>query len=252
MSNLTSTYDQAGDFYYHFVQQGLAQPQSMFHLAVNAVLELLGDIRGKAVCDVACGEGHLSRNLAQQGAIVTAVDLSENLLEHARQQSVGLPITFIRDDAQTLMALAPNAFQAAVCNLALMDIPDHVQTFHAIHRVLQAQGRFVFSVLHPCFETPYCVPESHLELDAADNFVGVVVRRYTSEGHWNSGGTGMRGTFGAHHRMLSTYLNSLLDAGFRLERFVEPKLPPGNYAELSQQINSKVPQVLVVSATKEI
>ena len=77
------------------------------------------------------------------------------------------------------------------------------------------------------------------------------MRRYASEGHWNSGGTGMRGTFGAHHRMLSTYLNSLLDAGFQMERFVEPRLPPGNYAELSHQINSCVPQVLVVAAIKE-
>ena len=51
--------------------------------------------------------------------------------------------------------------------------------------------------------------------------------------------------------MLSTYLNSLLDAGFRLERLIEPRLPPGDYTELSHQINSHVPQVLVVAAVKE-
>lgn len=76
------------------------------------------------------------------------------------------------------------------------------------------------------------------------------MRRYTAEGFWHSGGTGMRGTFGAHHRMLSTYLNGLLDVGFRLDRFIEPRLPLGDYTELSHQINSRVPQVLVVSATK--
>ncbi len=36
--------------------------------------------------------------------------------------------------------------------------------------------RFVFSLLHPCFETLFHVPESHLLLDAAGSFHGFIVR----------------------------------------------------------------------------
>jgi SAM-dependent methyltransferase len=244
------TYDQAGDFYFEFVKRGLAQPQSIFHLAADAVLGVLGRLEGTAVCDIACGEGHLARTLAAKGATVTGVDLSLNLIEHARHQSTSAPVTFVHDDAQTLNRLDDDAFDAAVCNLALMDIPDFRAVFRSAWRILRPDARFVFSLLHPCFETPFRVPQSQLVLDEAGNFSGFIVRKYAEEGYWNSGGTGMRGTFGAYHRMLSTYLNGLLEARFTLNRFVEPLLPPGDDRELSHQINSRVPQVLVVAATK--
>jgi len=247
---MISSYDQAGDFYYNFIQSGLSEPQSIFHLSASAVLDLLGDVKGKPVCDVACGEGHLSRALAQIGAVVTAVDISENLLEHARRQAGQLAITTVRDDAQTLGQLAAETFQMAVCNMALMDIPDYAQVCRAVHRVLAANGKFVISVLHPCFETPFFVPEKQLQLDEQGNFVGFIVRRYAAGGYWKSGGNGMRGTFGAHHRTLSTYLNGLIEAGFRIGRVVEPRLPPGEYTHLADQINSRVGQLLVVEAQK--
>jgi hypothetical protein len=68
----------------------------------------------------------------------------------------------------------------------------------------------VFAVLHPCFETPFTVPENTIEIDEQGNFVAVRVMQYIEEGYWNSGGDGMRGRVGAYHRTLSTYLNTLL------------------------------------------
>jgi SAM-dependent methyltransferase len=246
------SYDQAGDFYYEFIQRGLAVPQSMFHLAINAVLELVGEVKSKDVCDMACGEGTLMRRLAQLGARVTGVDMSSNLLTHARRQSAeaSLTLTYIQDDAQTLSTITTHSFDVVTCNLALMDIPDFALVFASVWRVLRPGGRFVFSVLHPCFETPFHTPESQILFEPNGDFEAYIVRRYTSEGYWHSGGTGMRGTFGAHHRMLSTYLNGVLDAGFALRRFIEPHLPSGDYTEISHQINSRVPQVLVVSSVK--
>ena len=249
---MNATYDQAGDFYFDFVQAGLADPLSMFHLSANSILTLLGDVAGQNVCDVACGEGYVSRSLAQRGAGVTGVDLSLNLLAHARRQAGELPICTVQDDAQTLSTQADATFDAAVCSMALMDIPDTEAVFRAVHRVLAPGGRFVFSLLHPCFETPFHVPESHLLLDAAGGFDGFIVRHYLREGHWTSGGTGMRGRFGAHHRTLSTLLNSLLRAGFQIVGVDEPRLPPGEYAQLGRQINSRVLQVLVIAACKHV
>lgn len=114
------TYDHAGDFYFEFVQAGLADPLSMFHLSANSILALLGDVTGRTVCDVACGEGYLSRELAQRGARVTGVDLSLNLLAHAQRQAGELPIRTVRDDAQTLSSQADATFDTAVCSMALM------------------------------------------------------------------------------------------------------------------------------------
>lgn len=119
-----SDYDDAGDFYYNLLKKLLSSPDFFFHENVDVMLHMLGDVAGLQVCDLACGEGFLSRALAARGAHVTGIDLSANLLSHARRQSPRSEITYIRDDAQTLASIADTSFDAVICNMALMDIPD--------------------------------------------------------------------------------------------------------------------------------
>jgi 2-polyprenyl-3-methyl-5-hydroxy-6-metoxy-1,4-benzoquinol methylase len=50
-------------------------------------MEVIGDPRGMAVLDVACGEGFYTRMLRQRGAArVTGVDLSPAMIDLARLQ----------------------------------------------------------------------------------------------------------------------------------------------------------------------
>ena len=49
-------------------------------------------------------------------------------------------------------------------------------------------------------------------------------RGYAAEGWWQTSGVGVRGRVGATHRMLSTYLNAVLRAGFDFDEFMEPRL----------------------------
>jgi 2-polyprenyl-3-methyl-5-hydroxy-6-metoxy-1,4-benzoquinol methylase len=238
-----SKYDPITDFYLDFVQRGLANEHSVFNLSIQAIFELTGDLAGQQVCDLACGQGYLSRMLAERGAMVTGVDLSQKLLEFARQQNGDRGIRFINDDAQALEKITGESFDTVICNLALMDIPDLRATFQAVRRVLKSRGSFIFSILHPCFETPFRAPESPIETDEAGNFIAVRVRNYLQEGYWNSGGEGMRGRVGAYHRTLSTYFNTLLESGFQLARLVEPALPEGAIEK-----DSRVPTILVVKA----
>lgn len=46
----------------------------------------LGDLTGKRVLHLRCGSGEASAQLAEQGAVVTAVDASEQLLDEARER----------------------------------------------------------------------------------------------------------------------------------------------------------------------
>lgn len=41
-------------------------------LSYDWVLEVVGEWRGRQVCDLGCGQGELARRMAQRGAIVTA------------------------------------------------------------------------------------------------------------------------------------------------------------------------------------
>jgi hypothetical protein len=92
------------------------------------------------------------------------------------------------------------------------------------------------------FRGPHNEPDQpRAELNADGEAVGVFVRKYATEGHRQAGASGLRGHVGAYHRMLSTYVNDLLHAGFTVERMEEPVMPvPGLYGQ--------VPRVLIVAA----
>ena len=246
-----SAYDAHADFYYEHMKPRLEDGGSFLRRTEDAVLALLAPVEGLRVCDLACGGGHLSRRLADAGARVTGVDLSRRLLRYARADSAGYPISFLCADARGLHCIADASFDALACNMALMDIDDLQAAYAAAARVLRPGGRFVFSVVHPCFGAPFSQADgSPLETDANGDFVSWKTFDYVQEGHWRSSNKGIRGTFGAIHRTLATYLNALDEAGFRLRRLEEPALPPADYEDAAQQLSSKVPRTLVCSAER--
>ena len=108
-----------------------------------------------------------------------------------------------------------DVFDGVVCNMALMDIDDLDATMATAARVLNRGGWFSFSLLHPCFPGLRQGASEQLSSWPPD-------RGYASEGWWTTRGDGVRGRVGANHRMLSTYLNATLRAGFELAEFSEP------------------------------
>jgi 2-polyprenyl-3-methyl-5-hydroxy-6-metoxy-1,4-benzoquinol methylase len=219
------------------------QPQSVNGVAAGCLLALLGPLAGVRICDLGCGEGYLARWMAERGGSVVAVDISQRMLEVAQQRTGDPAIQFVCDDAQELTMLTEGSFDLVVSNLALMDIPNLQATYNAVHRVLRPGGRFVFTITHPCFQSP----NTSMETDDEGHFVARRLVRYAEEGFWRSGSPDtLRGKVGAYHRTLSTYLNQLLQAGFRLGRLVEPTLPPGRHETPSAQAQVLIPSVLVV------
>ncbi len=135
--------------------------EEFFHKCMinPTILDLLGDVGGKAALDVACGEGHLSRKLAKlaKGNIqITGVDASETLIEIAKKRNASFSdcITFQVADASRMEQGPTKAFDIVICNMALMLIKHYEETIKEVARVLKPRGTFIFSLLHPCFLTP--------------------------------------------------------------------------------------------------
>jgi SAM-dependent methyltransferase len=200
-------YDRITDWY-----AGFAQDRS-----TDARPFLESDLSGQRVLDLACGLGELSRLLASQGASVTAVDLSANMLGHAMDLETGRPlgVRYLLGDVTGTDWWDGAVFDGAVCRLALMDLDDLDAALASAASVLKPGGWFSYSLLHPCF--PGLSDGASEQLPSWPPGRG-----YTSEGWWTTQGDGVRGRVGAHHRMLSTYLNATLRAGFVLEEFGEP------------------------------
>jgi ubiquinone/menaquinone biosynthesis C-methylase UbiE len=119
-------------------------------VVLPGVLKLLGEVEGKAILDVACGQGVLCRVLAQGGAKVTGVDAAEPLIRLARERG-DAGVTYQVGDARELDFLPGGVFDAATCILAIQNIHPIQGVFDTVGRRLKERGRFVVVMMHPCF-----------------------------------------------------------------------------------------------------
>jgi hypothetical protein len=137
--------------------------------------------------------------------------------------------------------------------MALMDIADIDPLMSGLSGLLKPGGRFVFSVLHPCFNNPATVQMGELE-DRKGELIttySVKISRYLTP--FTQVGVAMHGQPEPHpyfHRPLSVLLAPALAAGLVLDRFEERAFPAetaGGTTALSWSGNfSEIPAALVV------
>src|SRR5579859_8136704 len=82
------------------------------HFLMPRTLEMLGDVQGRKILDVGCGEGGYSRELVRRGAQVTGVDGSARLIEVARARAAAekLEIPYLAANASAMDGVAPASF----------------------------------------------------------------------------------------------------------------------------------------------
>lgn len=117
------------------------------HVEAYTVFGLVGDVAGKSVLDLACGEGFHTRLLKQKGASrVVGVDISSAMIELARKEETRrlLGIEYIVKDAKQL-DLGEKfdlVFAAYLLNYASSKA-ELLEMCRAIARHLKPGGRFV-------------------------------------------------------------------------------------------------------------
>jgi len=219
-----------------FWDQGMGEGNAFFEVLVWPPTERLLEIgSGDAVLDVACGNGVSSRRLARLGARVVAVDFAAEMIACARRRAraderIDYQVLDATDEA-ALLELGRGAFQAVVCNMALFDMAAVAPLFRAVPRLLADRGRFVFSILHPCFNNPSVVQMGELEDRAGElaTVYAVKISRYLSS--FTQPGLAMPGQPVAHpyfHRSLTELLGAALRTGMVLDAFEERAFPPAH------------------------
>jgi 2-polyprenyl-3-methyl-5-hydroxy-6-metoxy-1,4-benzoquinol methylase len=235
----TAAYDDIAAWYNNWINRPLST-----EVVLPTMLDLIGEIHTTNLIDLACGQGWFTRELARRGAQVTGIDISEQMIKLAQQAENAEPlgITYLQGDLQQSYQLSTTIYDGAVSTMALIDIPDLAAVFQTARHLLRPGGWFVFAVTHPCYETPR---SGWTTLE--DGTLARYVSHYFHEGFWLSNNNGgIRNRVGSNHRTLSTYLNTLLAAGFVLERVVEPVATGARVTEVPG--NVEVPTLLFVRA----
>ena len=193
-------------------------------------LAALPDLAGRDVIDLGCGEGTNTRLIARRGARMTGIDLSPRMIAAARAEEQREPLGIVYEVAScTERTPFPDGrFDAAVSTMALMDSPDFPGAARETFRLLKPGAPFIFSVLHPCFITP----SIRWLKDAERNDAELVVSRYFDESSFIERRRFSKDPEAERFdkfevprfpRRLETYVNGLIEAGFRITRLTEPR-----------------------------
>ena len=112
------------------------------------VLDALGDISGRRIIDIGCGDGRFCRVLTALDAEVTGIDLTDAFVTRARASGTGRE-TYLVGDAEDLADLEDETFDLAVSYIVMVDLFDYEKSIQAAFRVLKLGGAFVVCNIHP-------------------------------------------------------------------------------------------------------
>jgi 2-polyprenyl-3-methyl-5-hydroxy-6-metoxy-1,4-benzoquinol methylase len=212
----------------------IARPGSYrTHLITGAMTDLLAEIKGKQVLDAGCGNGFFTNWLSSQGAMVEGVDGSEEMIKLARASYPSLK--FEVADLTKPVSEDSGKYDYIVANMLLMHM-DNVSTFIAeAYRLLKADGRLIFSILHPCFNEP----TSKLYKSLWDKITGAKPSAIAFNYYM-----GQQGRYESHmntklthyHRTLEKYSQELHHAGFAITQMIEPHHLPKEFLELHPKL----------------
>ena len=197
-----------------------------------AFLRMLPEIKGKQGLDVGCGEGHNTRQLAQLGARMTAIDIAPTFIRMAaatdRREAAGIRYAIASGQE---IPFAAGQFDFVTAFMSMMDLPDQSGALREIHRVLRAGGFLQFSIVHPCFFPPH----RRLMRTQAGDVYAVEVGRYFERidgeiDRWLFSAAPREAKAGLKpfeiprfHRTLAEWINAVVEAGFAVERVEEPR-----------------------------
>ncbi len=180
----------------------------------ESAFNLLGRVKGKKILEIGCGGGQCSVAFAKQGAICTALDLSQEQLRYARKLAADnkVAIDFLKGSFQNLGKIKSNSIDIVFSAYALQYSPDLNKVFKQVYRILKKDGIFVFSFDHPFWSI--INPATHKIADSYFN-----TGKHTLVKTWADKS---RHKFVYYRVKLSDIFDALRKSRFLVDRIIEP------------------------------
>ena len=185
------------------------------------ITSMLPALKGKRVLDIGCGMGQHAMQYSEQGALtVTGIDISEKMINFAKENNYAKNITYKRMAFEELDDLNEK-FDVITSSLAFDYIEDFEQLMKTIYIKLEKSGYCVFSMTHPLSSAYDGVYDRYTTTETGEKLYANL-HNYGIEGlrHINW----MVENYELYHRTFSTVINSIVSAGFVIEECQEAKI----------------------------
>ncbi len=226
--------------------------------STDAMLDMADIGPGAAVLDVAAGAGDQTLDIARRvgpGGRVLATDLSPVILALAAQNALQADLHNVQTlvaDAED-MALPPASFDATVCRLGLMLLPNPLLCLQGMQRALRPGGRVCTLVFsrpdrNPCIGMLMATALQHAGLPARDPFApggllslgkpGLADELFRAAGFQNIATTTLDAPFhwpSAHH-----YLNFVRSSASPIQQILgqlDPMAAADAWADMEERLS---------------
>ncbi|HSX41004.1 MAG TPA: class I SAM-dependent methyltransferase [Candidatus Saccharimonadales bacterium] len=191
------------------------------------VFELLGDLKGKSVVDIGCGDGYVSRYVATHGAFKTiGIDVKESVVQEAKklEEKEKLGIEYYVGSATKLSMVDDKSMDLALSILVYVHFNSEEmdEATKEAARVLKPNGVFLLAVPHPLIyiakpKTHWVTFTDEQKVNYFKDKVAHLILHRPDEGK-----TEIQAIPVATHT-LSEYFNNLLENNFIIEKILEPE-----------------------------
>ncbi|MEZ4622022.1 MAG: methyltransferase domain-containing protein [Caldilineaceae bacterium] len=217
-----NTYNQYADRYAQDYISDAERGQFNFSrdVVIPPLLDLVGNVAGLTVLDAGCGEGIVSRLLAERGAQVTGIDVAPRFIELARERDRTGAIRYLCHDLSQPLPAYHEHFDQVVSNFVLNDVPDYQGFVATLATFLKTGGRIVLSM-----NNPYSA-----------------VMREKVENYFDSGRSTLysmaqRGiAVYYYHRTMEEYVTAFAEQGLLLRRLIDVRMSPELVARFPSEI----------------
>lgn len=120
------------------------------------------------IIDIGCGTGRHSIELSKRGYSMTGIDLSESLLEKAREKAKqnGVKVDFLRHDARNLPFEKQFDIAIMMCEggFPLMETDEmNYEILNNVSQSLKGKSKFIFTTLNGLFPLFHSINSFHVE-----------------------------------------------------------------------------------------
>lgn len=148
-NRITDYYNKYASQYYN---SRVISGGSLFNdfIEMPAVLSILSeDLNNLEALDIGCGLGLYSKILYERGAKVTAIDISNEMLNFAKSTCANTSVNFIETNFIDFISPINSKYNIILGGFMLSYFDDLDKIFSKISSILDENGECIFSMLHP-------------------------------------------------------------------------------------------------------